>query len=212
MSLIEFFKPKRVSFFLNACVVGSAFILLVFLILNSYFQIRYYDDARHFSDSNSRHFKANLSFRNIQIMSKRPAIVWSDAPEFALICHVDANSVMEFYNIFLVGYHLFWPKDQWPNSDLVVVLDGESELDHRMATVLVNLPPYPKVYFDKIPSDDVFCSNDKRIGYSRKQFSKFFSDVYTNRDYVGIVDSDSMFATHIIPENLFVNGKPLLLG
>lgn len=146
-------------------------------------------------------------------MSKRPdPIVWSDAPDIALICRAYSGSIIEFYNIFLIGYHLYWPKQQWPNSELVVVLDEEKELDHRMATVLVNLPPFPNIFFEKMPEGNVFCSNDRRLGYSRQQYSNFYSDLYTKKEYIGIVDSDSMFVTHVIPENLFVNGKPRILG
>lgn len=146
-------------------------------------------------------------------MSKRPdQKAWPDAPDLAIICRAYSGSVLEFYNEFLIGYHLFLPKQQWPNSELVVVMDEESELDHRMATVLANLPPFPKIYFEKMPQGNVFCSNDRRMGYSRQQYSNFYSDLYSEKEYIGIVDSDSMFVTHVIPENLFVNGKPRILG
>jgi hypothetical protein len=111
-----------------------------------------------------------------------------------------------------VGYHLFWPKEQWPNSDLVVVLDDENELDHRLGSVLANLPPYPKIHYEKMPTEQTFCPQDRRIGYSRQQYSNFYSDLYSNKDFIGIVDSDSMFSTMVIPETLFVNGKPRIYG
>lgn len=138
--------------------------------------------------------------------------IWKDAPSISLMCRAYSGSIIEYYNIFLVGYHLFWPKEQWPNSELVVVLDDENELDHRLATILTNLPPYPRVFFEKPPNIDVFCKGDRRAGYSRQQYSNFYSDLYTNMDYVGIVDSDSFFMTPVIPENLFVDRKPRIYG
>ena len=138
--------------------------------------------------------------------------VWKDAPSLSLMCRAYSGSIMEYYNTFLVGYHLFWPKEQWPNSDLVVVLDGENEVDHRLGTVLANLPPYPKVFYEDFPEVETFCSNDRRTGYSRQQYSNFYSDLYTDKEYVGIVDSDAIFSTPVIPENLFVDGKPRIYG
>ena len=137
---------------------------------------------------------------------------WSDAPSLSIMCRAYSGSVLEYYNVFLVGYHLFWPKEQWPNSDLVVVLDDENELDHRLGSVLANLPPYPKVHYEKMPTEQTFCSQDRRIGYSRQQYSNFYSDLYSGKDFIGIVDSDSVFSTMVIPDTLFVNGKPRIYG
>lgn len=50
------------------------------------------------------------------------------------------------------------------------------------------------------------------MGYSRQQYSNFYSDLYSSRDYIGIVDTDSYFATPVAPEDLFVDGKPRLFG
>ena len=93
-----------------------------------------------------------------------------------------------------------------------MVLDEENELDHTMATLLSNLPPYPKIVFEKLPNEDTFCSNLRRVGYSRQMYSNFYSDLYTNKEYIGIVDSDAMFMTPVVPENLFVDGKPRIIG
>ena len=144
--------------------------------------------------------------------SKDCKSVWKDAPSLSLMCRAYSGSVMEYYNTFLIGYHLFWPKEQWPNSDLVVVLDGENEVDHRLGTILANLPPYPKVFYEDPPKGQTFCAGERRVGYSRQQYSNFYSDLYTDKEYVGIIDSDSFFSTPVIPENLFVNGKPRLYG
>ena len=56
------------------------------------------------------------------------------------------GSAVEFYNSFLVGYNIFWPRS-WTSSDLVVVFDDEDEIDHRFAATLANLPPYPIIKF-----------------------------------------------------------------
>ena len=167
-------------------------------------------------NQNTRHFvKSIKGARAVKITSANKeckSVVWNNAPSLSIMCRGYHGSVMEFYNIFLVGYNLFWPKDQWPNSDLVVVLDDDSELDHRLGTVLASLPPYPNVYFETIPQQETFCSGDRRAGYSRQQYSNFYSDLYTDKDYVGIVDTDTYFQGPVVPENLFVDGKPRIVG
>lgn len=134
---------------------------------------------------------------------------WSSAPDITLICRLYSGSVLEFYNMFLVSYMLFWPYRTWTNTRLVVVLDKESDKDHRLATILANLPPYPIIHFEEY-KNNTYCSDWKREGYSRQQYSTFYSDIYTQTTYVGIVDSDAFFVT---PEDLFVNnGRPRLYG
>jgi len=70
---------------------------------------------------------------------------------------------MEFYNVFVPSYLMFWPVKQWVNSDMIVVLDDESESDHRIGTILGNLPPYPKVFYEKY-RPNTFCSNWRSEG------------------------------------------------
>ena len=136
---------------------------------------------------------------------------WSDTPSVALMCRLYSGSVMEFYNIFVISYMLFWPHRTWLNSGVVVILDKESESDHRMGTVLSNLPPYPRVYYEEYKAN-TFCSDWAREGYSRQQYSNFYSDNYTQAEYVAIVDSDAFFATPVTPDDLFIRGKPRILG
>lgn len=132
-------------------------------------------------------------------------------PNFSLFVRLYSYSVMEYYNTLLISYLLFWPSKYWKNSDLVVVLDDESEMDHRMGTVLANLPPFPKVYFEKRPKDTL-CSGFRGEGYSRQIYSSFQADKYTKAEFIGIVDSDVFFATEISIEDLFEHGKPRVYG
>ena len=118
--------------------------------------------------------------------SKNRLAAWSDTYSLSLLCRTYSGTAMELYNIFLVSYLLFWPFNEWKNSDVIVVFDDENELDHRMGTILANLPPYPKVFFEKYPrKEKTFCSNWRSEGYSRQQYSNFYSDLYTDRDYIG---------------------------
>ena len=154
---------------------------------------------------------AKRSKSTIDIIDSNSNYVWSNTPDVTLMCRIYSESVMEFYNMFIISFLLFWPYRSWTNSKLVVVLDNESERDHRFGTILANLPPYPEIRFEDYKSN-TFCSNWRREGYSRQQYSNFFSDIYTQSQFIGIVDSDAFFATPITPENLFVDGKPRIYG
>lgn len=138
--------------------------------------------------------------------------VWSNTPSFSIVSRMYSGSVLEYYNIFSISYLLFWPIKSWTNSDLILIFDDESEKDHRLGTILANLPPYPIVYFEKRPEQQTFCSDFQREGYSRQQYSNFYSDMYTNAEYIGLVDSDSYLITHVTPEDLIINGKPRING
>ncbi|RNA41712.1 hypothetical protein BpHYR1_040508 [Brachionus plicatilis] len=136
----------------------------------------------------------------------------SGSPDVTVLCRAYSGSVMEFYNMFYLSFLIFWPHKTWKNSDMVIVLDSENELDHRMGSVLAHLYPYPKVFFEKMPQKATFCSNWRNIGYSRTQYSNFYSDLYTDKEYIAIVDSDSYFVAQVTPEDLFVDGKPRIIG
>ena len=110
---------------------------------------------------------------------------------------------MEFYNIFQMSYLLFWPYGQQKNSDLILVFDDENEQDHCTGT---------KVFFEKKPKKQTFCSDFQREGYSRQKYSNFYSDMYTNYEHVGFTDSDSFFVTSITLESFFINGQPRISG
>jgi hypothetical protein len=202
--LISFNRIKRVGILIAVSLLlfGFIFYLKYESILDVNFKI---------TDLNSNLINSELA-RNTENAYNKECKAWRDAPSLSIMCRAYSGSILEYYNVFLVGYHLFWPKNQWTNSDLVVVLDDESELDHRMGSVLANLPPYPKVYYEKMPSEQTFCAQDRRIGYSRQQYSNFYSDLYSDKDFIGIVDSDSIFSTMVIPETLFVKGKPRIYG
>lgn len=137
---------------------------------------------------------------------------WNNTPSFSIIIRLYSGSVMELYNIFLMSYLLFWPIKKWSNSDLILVFDDESEKDHRIGSILANLPPYPLVYFEPKPKQRTFCSQFLREGYSRQQYSNFYSDMYSNSKYIGMSDADAYFVTSVVPEDLFIDGKPRIKG
>ena len=39
------------------------------------------------------------------------------------------------------------------------------------------------------------CSNWRREGYSRQQYSNFYADLYSDAEFVAIIDTDAAFRT-----------------
>ncbi|CEP03575.1 hypothetical protein PBRA_009460, partial [Plasmodiophora brassicae] len=118
-----------------------------------------------------------------------------------------SGTAPEWWQAFVVGHQLFWPR-AWTNSDVVVVLDAESAHDWRVASVLSRLPPFPAVVFEAKPGPGVLCASFRSEGYCRQMYSNFFADRQTEADFVGFVDSDTMFITPVAVGDLFVGGKP----
>lgn len=94
-------------------------------------------------------------------------------------------------------YKLFWPIASWVSSGLVVVLDGDSSDDRRLGTILrhLNLMSRVKIKYESTPPEGTLCGNWRGEGYARQQYSNFFADLYTDADYVAIIDTDAGFTT-----------------
>ena len=152
-----------------------------------------------------------LLYVQLKLIDLDNGVVWTDAPDLTIICRIFSGSAMEFYNIFLVSYLLFWPYRTWLNSDLVVVLDKENTEDHRFGTILAQLPPFPKIKFED-HKVNTFCADWRSEGYSRAMYSSFYADNHTQSSYIGIVDSDALFVTPVTPEDLFIDNKPRVIG
>ncbi|CAN0301781.1 unnamed protein product, partial [Ectocarpus fasciculatus] len=88
---------------------------------------------------------------------------------------------------------LFWPVSSWKSSHVVVVLDGESARDHEAGTLLqhLSLPFILQVKFEAPAPNGTLCGDWRREGYARQQYSNFYGNLYTDAEFVGIIDTDS---------------------
>jgi hypothetical protein len=126
----------------------------------------------------------------------------SKLPSFSLVTRMWHGHAQDYFMTFALSHSLFWPKT-YTNSNVVVVLDDESDDDHYIGTLIANVPPFPSIVFETHPGKGVLCSDWRNEGYSRQQYSNFFGDLQSNASFIGIVDSDAMFATPITPNMLF---------
>ena len=202
-------------------ILFTAWCLVVFVaIISTFLQIKgnqkiCWSFTSENSTSNSGLDAATSGMPNtstIDNTSNSNQVAWSNTPSIGIVCRVFHGSAKEVLNILILSYNLFWPIKKWENSELVLIWDNESPKDHRMATIISNVPPYPKTKFEDPPPSGTLCSNWRGEGYARQQYSTFYDDLYTEAEYVGIVDSDSFFTTSVVPEDLFEDGLPRLIG
>ena len=108
-----------------------------------------------------------------------------------------------FYNSIVVqSIRYFWPELR----SLTVVLDDDRPEDHRFAATIQKKFPYPKVCFMEPIVGLEFA------GYDRMQRDMFYPEKCTSKKFVGYIDTDSIFIARVIPEALFEDDKPIIIG
>lgn len=117
----------------------------------------------------------------------------------------------EFETMFLRTFLLFFPL-QLSNVSLTVAVD--EELKGTSAAIEVNntLKEVENLVPGGIKLIGLPVSQYYRSGYDRQQFVMFWADNFTNKEYVGFLDSDVAFITLIDREDLFEDGKPVVNG
>ena len=128
---------------------------------------------------------------------------WEDVPHLELVIATGINSeLIGLYSTWLLkSLKLFWPEDR---LNLTLLLDNESKEDHAIGTRLSQMWPHPKVVYRK-PGDPFIYA----IARERRIFlSYFYPEEYVSAEYVGFVDTDTMFITVVTPKMLFADGKP----
>ena len=108
-----------------------------------------------------------------------------------------------FYeNVLVRSMRYFWPYI----SSMVVVLDQEKPQDHVFGNSSRYTFPFPKIcYMDNLTVPGY-------TGKDRMQRDMFYPERCTSKKYVAFVDTDTVFITRIIPEMLFADGKPIVIG
>ena len=114
----------------------------------------------------------------------------------------------------------FWP---WQHIPAIIVLDeyvpapsedGERTLNAHDAaneaarTMLAEQPPF-FVVKESVAEQDPLVWN---TGYVRQSYSHFHADVYTDAEYVALVDTDTLFVTPVTPGDLLDDrGRPIMV-
>jgi hypothetical protein len=118
------------------------------------------------------------------------------------------NRNHEPIHFFLRSFLYFWPV-RHSNTSIVFVVDAErthvKEYAEFQKLVRAHIEPMaakPVVSF-KINYPTLFHNQS----YDRQQFIKFYADNYTSSEFVGFVDSDSVFSVYVDREDIFEYGN-----
>ncbi len=101
---------------------------------------------------------------------------------------------------------------------LGIVLDNETAADHRMGDQLLAEDKLDVVRYEDLPDNhralfQALAYPWMPWGYDRQQWSTFYMDTFTDRDVIGVVDSDSTFTSYLTDERIFTpDGKIKLHG
>ncbi|XP_013390758.1 uncharacterized protein LOC106159114 isoform X1 [Lingula anatina] len=128
---------------------------------------------------------------------------WDSVPTLEIFLRMFHKTYPLYEKIFRPSVVLFWP----PQIRVMVILDNESKEDHALEKAIRDSPQYPKVFFED-PNPEVY----NNIGPDRMQRSMFYPENYTKAEYVGYVDTYTLFVTVVTPEDLFTDGKPIVIG
>ena len=111
-----------------------------------------------------------------------------------------------FYKqIFIRSMKFFWHQENSP-IDLAVILDSERKGDHTFGEEIQKEYPYPKVFYEV----DEKTYGSKQT--NRMQWSMFWADRYTTKEYVGFIDTDSIFVSLVTDDMFFQDGRPSVHG
>ena len=108
-----------------------------------------------------------------------------------------------FYDKLLVqSLRYFWPF----NLSLVVVLDNERLADHEFGNEIQKTFPFPRICFMDTLNIYGYLEKD------RMQRDMLYPEQCTSKKYVAFIETDTLFITKVIPESLFADGKPVIIG
>ena len=122
---------------------------------------------------------------------------------------------------------LFWPLER-SRTTLRLIFDeevgptmpqGNFTHLHRAAWNAINfyVRQYQKYHPSFLPSswfreNFTAISTVYKKGYDRQQWLMFWADNFTTAEYVGFIDTDTLFTTYVDREDLFDHGRPVVNG
>lgn len=185
------------SFFLG--VVGTLCFSLALGVLN--------DTAFH--RKKIIHQDLSVQTEQVDVMVNQPIRATMD-----IMCRTYNGALFEIMRMVLT-FLIFFPKDEL-STQIILVFDAENEMDHITASVLETAYKQlgVKVFFEEPPPPETLTSTFRDEGFSRTMWSNFYSDLYSNADYIGMIDSDTEFSFRpSTPNHLLVDWKkPVIHG
>ncbi|XP_075264871.1 uncharacterized protein LOC142357040 [Convolutriloba macropyga] len=132
-------------------------------------------------------------------------------PDLMLFVPAFPGGEYDLNNYLLRSLKFFWPKSY---LRLMVVIDEEiksSERDSFAGRIKKSMKEYAssvQVVLNYIPKE-VY----NNYGHDRQQLIMFWADNFTNAEYVGFLDDDSMVTNYVMYQDLFdEQGRPHVMG
>lgn len=120
---------------------------------------------------------------------------------------VTSRFVQELRDQLLFSMQLFQPF----SSPMTVVMDDEKLEDHESAKQLSqhmsSMEISHSIHFAQ-PAEATYHGK----GHSRQQLLMFWADNFTTAEYVGFVDTDTVFVTRVVDSDVFDGAKPRIIG
>jgi hypothetical protein len=131
-----------------------------------------------------------------------------------IMCRTFSGALFEILRMIFT-YLLFFPVNEL-SPQIILVLDNENELDHAMGSMLEMAYAHLRVkaVYENPPPPGTLTARVRSENFSRTQWSNFYSDLYSEAEFIGIIDSDIEFSFRPIPEkHLLIDWKtPLIHG
>ena len=125
--------------------------------------------------------------------------------EFHLRATSKPDLVRLYHQVLLRSMEFFWDREKYP-VNLIVVLDDENPNDHDFGKSISTMFPHPTIVYEE---PNPFYGTRGTI---RMQWSMFWADMYATGEYIGFLDTDTLFVTLIDNDMLFEGNKPHVWG
>eukprot|EP00536_Pseudo-nitzschia_multiseries_P013685 jgi/Psemu1/291004/fgenesh1_pg.601_\ len=135
----------------------------------------------------------------------------SDVELFIPIPPID-DGKKEYLDIVVPSLKLFWPMDELKIFFLTDKEKGPDVIQPFSEELKASLPGAAQIRVDSNTPPFEIEGAGSRAGWNRQQYYMFWADNYTEAEYIGFWDTDSMLSTRILPEDLFDGDKPRVLA
>eukprot|EP00668_Euglena_longa_P012873 GGOE01015372.1.p1 GENE.GGOE01015372.1~~GGOE01015372.1.p1 ORF type:complete len:753 (-),score=127.90 GGOE01015372.1:182-2287(-) len=136
-----------------------------------------------------------------------PSVKGTAWPDLRLFLPLHSSHFTMFRDIFWNSTLRFWPEE---HLRMTIMADAEDEaLRPVLRQFLSGLSTTVRraIHVAHNPLLPLY-----RRGHDRQQFFMFFADHYSDAEYIGFVDTDCLFVTPVVRSDLFVDGKPIIIG
>ena len=165
--------------------------------------------------TNSNTIKNHASHHNLEqfeIETNHSKKCLHQETNLTLIVFIRSNEmqVKRLETMLFNSLALFWPH---PNSEIIIVMDhanrDESYYKDKFSSAAQRILPTNFKWSLKFTN----AGNVAKLKFDwHKQLPKFWADNYTNSEYIGIVDTDTLFVTPVMLSDLFINKNPIIRG